>query len=250
MKCLEHNEMSCAMKCLVQWNMQGLKQWMISMKQWMSEWNETSQINLYFLNPCALPALPCSIWLTELWGQEVREVWVWLKCWCIPDPWMWLAESLVWAAPVSLHPAPGQGQAEKVRINSFPAVHQVTCVTQCPSSALLETKIHVIYSLHLKPCTGLTCGHQGFAQTCLWAATAQHLVPGSAWMHPWCQELCGTPGSCAVEIHSRVLGSCPESFPQVPQKVGSAPGFYPLLVLVGSIPTVRDQDLENSICKV
>lgn len=213
MKCIEQNEMSCAiMKCLVQWNMQGLKQWMDPRKhthETMNEWNETSQISLYFLNPCALPALPCFIWPTALRGQEVREVWVWLKCRCNPDPWMWLAESLVWAAPVSLHPAPGHGQAGKVRTDSFSAVHQVTCATQCPScSARNQNTIQVIYSLHLKPCTGFTCGHQGFSQTCLLAATAQHLVPGRAWMHPWCQELCGTPGSCTVEIHSRVLGSC------------------------------------------
>lgn len=120
-------------------------------------------------------------------------------------------------------------------------MHQVACHTvslQC--SAGNQNTIQVSYSLHFKPCKGLACGHQGFSQTCLLAATAQHLVPGSAWMHPWCQELCGTPGSWAVEIHSRVLGSCPESFPQVPQKVHQPQISIPHLVLVGSIPTVRD----------
>lgn len=239
MKCIEHSEMSCAMKHAGTETMNGSNE----TKQWNNEWVKwnKNQISLYFLNPCALPALPCFIWLTVLWGQEVREMWVWLKCRCNTDPWMWLAEGLVWTAPVPLHPAPGNGQAGKVRINSFPTVHQVTCVTvslQC--SARNQNTIQVIYSLHLKPCTGLTSGHQGFSQACLLAVTAQHLVPGRAWMHPWSQELCGTPGSCTVEIHSRVLGSCPESFPQVPQKVHQPQISIPHLVLAGSIPTVRD----------
>lgn len=132
MKCIEHNEMSCAIKCLVQWNAQWLKQWMNQIKQanvTMNECNEISQINLYVLNFCALPALSCFIWPTVLSGQEVREVWVWLKYWCNPDSGMWLAESLVQTAPVQLHPALGHGQAENVRINSSPTVHQVTCHT-------------------------------------------------------------------------------------------------------------------------
>lgn len=125
MKCIEHNEMSCAMKCLVQWNMQGLKQWMNPMKQWMSEMKQaTSAFTFWTLVHCQL-----FIGLTVLWGQEVRELWEWLKCRCNPGPWMWLPESLVGTAPVSLHPAPGHGQAGKVRINSCPAVHQVTCAT-------------------------------------------------------------------------------------------------------------------------
>lgn len=97
-----------------------------------------------------------------------------------------------------------------------------------------------MYGLHFKSCGGLTCGHQGFSQTCLLAATAQHLVPGSTWMHPCCQELCGTPGSCSVEMHSSLLGSCPESFPQVPQKAHQPQISITHLVFVGSIPAVRD----------
>lgn len=224
--------MSCAMK-------HAGTETMNESNETMNEWNETSHISLYFLNPCALPALPCFIGLTVLWGQEVRELWERLKCRCNPDPWMWLPESLVGTVPVSLHPAPGHGQAGKVRINSCPAVHQVTCATvplQC--SARNQNTIQVIYSLHLKPCTGVTCGHQGFSQACLLAATAQHLVPGRAWVHPWCHKLCGTPGSCTLETHSRVLGS--ESFPQAPQKVHQPQISVPHLGLAGSIPTVRD----------
>lgn len=54
------------------------------------------------------------------------------------------------------------------------------------------------------------------------------------------KELCGTPGSRTVEIHSRVLGSCPESFPQVLQKVHQPYISISHLVFAGSIPTVRD----------
>lgn len=239
MKCIERNEMSCAIKCLVQWNMQWLKQWMNQMKQAnekMNEWNETSQIDLYFSNPCALPALPCFIWVTVLWGQEVREMWVWLKYRCNPDPWMWLAENLVWTAPVSLHSAPGHGQAGKMRINNFPT-------EQLPFPSFLKYNPSNVQP-SFKPCRG---GHQGFSQTCLLAATAQYLVPGSAWMHPCCQELSGAPGFCTVEIHSRVLEPCSESFPQVPRNVHQPQISITHSVFVGSIPTVRD--LENSIPK-
>lgn len=49
-----------------------------------------------------------------------------------------------------------------------------------------------------------------------------------------------TPGSCSVEIHHRVLGSCPEFFPQVPQKVHQPQISIAHLVFVGSSSTVRD----------
>lgn len=85
--------------------------------------------------------------------------------------------------------------------------------------------IQVMYSLHFKLWGGSTCGHQGFSQTCLLAATAQHLVASSTWMHPCCQELCGTPGPYSVEIHSS-LGILPWIFSPSPTESPSAPDFY------------------------
>lgn len=154
-------------------------------------------------------------------GVAGREPGVNSPCVTPSCTWAWSGrESEDWQLPCS---APGK------------LCHTVPL--QC--SARNQNTIQVIYSLHLKPCTGVTCGHPRFSHTCLLAATAQHLVPGRAWMHPWCQKLCGTPGSCTVEIH-RVLGSCPESFPQIPQKVHQPQISIPHLVLAGSIPTVRD----------
>lgn len=62
---------------------------------------------------------------------------------------MWLAEILVYTAPVSLHPAPGHGQAGPVRINSSPQCTREP-VTQCPYTVLLETEIQS------KQCTAFT----------------------------------------------------------------------------------------------
>lgn len=237
------------MKCLVQWNAlcnetcsdwnnEWIK-WNKPMKQWMSEMKQDkSTFAFWTLVQCQLS--PASF--DSLFSEGRR----WGRCECGwrtgVIPIHGCGWQRAWSKQPLCHSILHLGMVEQGKwgltaslLNSFPSL---------PS----WNTIQVMYSLPFKPSRGLTGGHQEFSQTCLLAATAQHLVPGSAWMHPCCQELCGTPGSCAEEMHIRVLESCPESFPQVPQNVHQPQISITHLVFVGSIPTVKD--LENSICKV
>lgn len=67
--------------------------------------------------------------------------------------------------------------------------------------------IQVMYSLHFKLWGGSTCGHQGFSQTCLLAATAQHLVPSSLGILSWIFSPSPTESPSAPDFYHS-LGVC------------------------------------------
>lgn len=155
---------------------------------------------------------------------------------------MWLAEILVYTAPVSLHPAPGHGQAGPVRINSSPQCTREP-VTQCPYSVLLETEIQS------KQCTAFTSNPaevwlvdiKGFVRhvcwqpqptifSCPWQCMNASMPPRALWntsiLH------CGNT--------QQSLGILAWIFSPSPKKVHQPHISISHLVFAGSIPTVRD----------
>lgn len=135
------------------------------------------------------------------------------------------AESLVWTAPVPLHPAPGHGQPGKARIDIFPAVHQVTCATQCP--ARNQNTIQVIYSLQTlhrfdlrapRVFSDMSVGSHSPA-SCPWQGMNASMVPRTLW-NTWILRCGNTQQS---------LGILPWIFSPSPTESTSAPDYCPSL---------------------